>query len=228
MMFENLQLISIILLGIISSYTDLKDGVIYTRIVNLFIPIGVLFNMGIAVTTNNVMVILYSILGVITGVIIGYTLNYLGLWAAGDTNLLAAYGAIVPYQFLGLSIFLNAMLIAAPIIIVISIIGNEKKKIHELQRGEIPNTIIRKTENGIKRIEPKLENMNKENNIIEPHSDGLDKEDINKLKELQEKDLINNKIEMRPRIKYAPFLFLGALTLHQIGDIFYQVMIGLL
>lgn len=101
-MIELIFLPGILLLGIITSYEDLKHG----KIRNKWVVLGLLY----AVSANAFMYVWVIVQGGIPrtsyfielastamfGLVLGYALWYVGFWTAGDAKLFFAYSALVP------------------------------------------------------------------------------------------------------------------------------------
>lgn len=86
-------LLSIVLvLGGITSYTDIRYGLIKNIFLIVFLIVGVVYNL-VMLDSN------YYFLFVLNGllcIIIGYLLWDIGLWNAGDGKLFSIYGIIIP------------------------------------------------------------------------------------------------------------------------------------
>jgi len=110
------------IVGILTSYTDVKTSYIYEEhffpTISIlskwwckrkgceyeskgpYIPIvelGILYNLFLGVKGDNLIQALSPFIGLVVGFAIGYFLYYTGGWASGDVIILGAYSALLPF-----------------------------------------------------------------------------------------------------------------------------------
>lgn len=103
-MYDLLFILGIILLGIHSSYTDLKYGLIKNYALLCGISYAVLLNVMIFVFAPNLNISIYShyISNSIFILTICYVLWLVGLWTAGDAKLFFVFNLLTPPSLMGL------------------------------------------------------------------------------------------------------------------------------
>ncbi len=121
---ESVLIIFGIIMGILTSYTDIKTGFIEDKHVSVLLDIfeklrtnspeesdfgllskipvpvvevGLLYYMYLGIKSNNPLLALSGLIGFGTGLLLGYLMYLMGGWASGDTLILAAYAALFPY-----------------------------------------------------------------------------------------------------------------------------------
>ncbi|ASJ09691.1 transposase [Thermococcus siculi] len=119
---EYFSLLLGLVMGVVTSYTDLKTGFIDD--INVFptlaligklrgweeesegildkIPIpaveaGILYYLYLGVTQHNAILAVSGVVGFLLGLLLGLLLYYIGAWASGDALILAAFSALLPY-----------------------------------------------------------------------------------------------------------------------------------
>jgi preflagellin peptidase FlaK len=112
-----------LLMGVVTSYTDMKTGFIDD--INVFptlaligklrgwegeesegvldkipipaVEVGMLYYLYLGVTNHNTLLAVSGIAGFFLGLALGLVLYYIGAWASGDAIILAAFSALLPY-----------------------------------------------------------------------------------------------------------------------------------
>ncbi|USS40213.1 prepilin peptidase [Thermococcus aggregans] len=87
-----------VIMGILTSYTDIKTGFIDDRHVFPIAAVGVLYYLyhGIVVK-HDLLHALSGLIGLGIGFLLGYLLYLMGGWASGDVVILMGYSALFPY-----------------------------------------------------------------------------------------------------------------------------------
>ncbi|WP_457752881.1 A24 family peptidase C-terminal domain-containing protein [Thermococcus sp.] len=116
-----------VIMGFLTSYTDIKTGFIYDEHVSLLLTIfqkfkknqgenpeqswkgvipkiivpaleiGILYYVYLGIKSNNIALALSGIIGFMIGLLVGYGIYLMGGWASGDVVILATYSALFPY-----------------------------------------------------------------------------------------------------------------------------------
>ncbi|RLF77076.1 transposase [Thermococci archaeon] len=87
-----------VIMGILTSYTDIKTGFIDDKHVFPVAGLGILYYLYLGfVIKHNTILALSGIIGLGTGFLLGYLLYMMGGWASGDVVILMAYSALFPY-----------------------------------------------------------------------------------------------------------------------------------
>ncbi|MEM4266547.1 MAG: hypothetical protein QW404_00630 [Candidatus Nanoarchaeia archaeon] len=102
---------AILFLGLISSYTDIKQGKIKNKhILIALIYAVVVYLIIISLSTTQVRVSYFLeliVMGILT-LIVGFVIWYIGLWTAGDAKLFFAYSMLIPlsvYKYMHIPYF---------------------------------------------------------------------------------------------------------------------------
>ncbi|WP_456394827.1 A24 family peptidase C-terminal domain-containing protein [Thermococcus sp.] len=97
-MQELLLIILGIVMGILTSYTDLKTGFIDDLHVFPFAAAGIIYYLyeGLFVK-HNTFLAFSGVMGFAAGLLLGLLLYFLGGWASGDVVILAGFSALFPY-----------------------------------------------------------------------------------------------------------------------------------
>ncbi|MCA6214654.1 transposase [Thermococcus sp. 101 C5] len=87
-----------VIMGILTSYTDIKTGFIEDKHVFPIAGIGILYYLyyGIAIK-HDVFHAFSGLIGLAIGFLLGYLLYLMGGWASGDVVILMGYSALFPY-----------------------------------------------------------------------------------------------------------------------------------
>jgi Flp pilus assembly protein protease CpaA len=116
------SLIGIVLLGVITSYTDIKDR----RIRNKHVLLGALYGLALALIflLPNYEILLHYFIGAIAALISGVILWHLKFWTAGDAKLFTAIVMMTPpfTLFTAIPIFINTLMPIFVFLIVIMLI----------------------------------------------------------------------------------------------------------
>jgi Flp pilus assembly protein protease CpaA len=117
---------------IIASYTDLKTREVPDWLNYSLIGIGLGVNAIYSIVSLNFSFIIQSILGLIVGLGIAYSMFYLGQWGGGDSKMIMGLGALIGLElsiksFL-LGLFINILLIGSIYGLIWSIILARKNK----------------------------------------------------------------------------------------------------
>lgn len=88
-------IVSLVILGV-SSYTDLKKGIIPNKITFPAIFIGLALSLAASFYSNDFSYFYFTLIAVIASFIGGYALYRLGAWAGGDVKLFTAIAAFNP------------------------------------------------------------------------------------------------------------------------------------
>lgn len=86
-----------IIMGVLTSYTDIKTGFIDDKHVFPVAGAGILYYLYEGIKNGDNFHALSGILGLGIGFLIGYVLYLIGGWASGDVVILAGYSALFPY-----------------------------------------------------------------------------------------------------------------------------------
>jgi prepilin signal peptidase PulO-like enzyme (type II secretory pathway) len=102
----------ILTLGIITSYTDIKEGKIRNKHLIIISCIGLLLYciLFFAKQINN-QVILLTLINLGIGTLVGVFLWFFGFWSAGDAKLFASYLFIIPLAFYKIKIYTYLILL---------------------------------------------------------------------------------------------------------------------
>ena len=119
MIFIILSIAAIVLLGIITSYEDIRQNKIRNRWISTAISIGIALNVGAIINAHFSSGIDNSylstfLLNIGISILAGYLLYHFELWSAGDGKLFIAYSLLVPldfYQFGFIKYFPSAVLL---------------------------------------------------------------------------------------------------------------------
>lgn len=87
-----------VIMGILTSYTDIKTGFIDDKHVFPIAGVGILYYLyyGIAIK-HDIFYAFSGLIGVAAGFLLGYLLYLMGGWASGDVVILMGYSALFPY-----------------------------------------------------------------------------------------------------------------------------------
>ncbi|NJD99690.1 transposase [Thermococcus sp. LS1] len=87
-----------LVIGVVTSYTDMKTGFIDDLHVFPIAGLGIVYYLyrGFFVE-HNTMLALSGLIGFFIGLILGFVLYFLGAWASGDVVILAGFSALLPY-----------------------------------------------------------------------------------------------------------------------------------
>ncbi len=87
-----------VIMGVLTSYTDIKTGFIDDLHVFPFAIIGIIYYLyeGFFVQ-HNVLLAFSGIIGFVVGLFLGLLLYFFGGWASGDVVILAGFSALFPY-----------------------------------------------------------------------------------------------------------------------------------
>ncbi|AIF69325.1 hypothetical protein PAP_04570 [Palaeococcus pacificus DY20341] len=87
-----------VILGVLTSYTDIKTGFIDDKHVFPIAALGVLYYLyqGFFVE-HNTLLALSGLIGLGIGFLLGYLLYFIGGWASGDVVILMGFSALFPY-----------------------------------------------------------------------------------------------------------------------------------
>ncbi len=236
------EIIFLIILGLLSSFTDIKKGLIYEKHTFGITFIGIISHLIYGIYLGDYLLALSGLIGGLIGFVVGAALFYTGIWAGGDAKLLMAYGSVIPNLKLSyssalytgpVSVLLNTILLISPFLIIYALTNSLSgyKEVSKLDTGDIPGVFIIKKKDDIEVYEPSLWEMikqvSKENAIIKPMSTGLNEEKIADLKQYNENGELSDEIKVMKSMKFAPFLFLGSLTLAFYGDLFWKLVFGI-
>ncbi len=86
-----------IIMGLLTSYTDIKTGFIDDKHVFPFAALGILYYLYNGIKVGDYFYALSGIIGLGLGFILGYLLYIMGGWASGDIVILMCYSALFPY-----------------------------------------------------------------------------------------------------------------------------------
>lgn len=111
--FDALLIFATILFGVISSFTDIRDGKIRNRHILIFLIVGLLINACAVIwSQKNIMPI---IMNIVFGTIVGYLFYAINIWTPGDGKMFMVYNFLVPvnqWTNLNSNILVNTILIA--------------------------------------------------------------------------------------------------------------------
>lgn len=87
-----------VIMGILTSYTDIKTGFIEDKHVFPIAGIGVLYYLYYGLAVKHDLFYAFSgLIGLAIGFLLGYLLYLMGGWASGDVVILMGYSALFPY-----------------------------------------------------------------------------------------------------------------------------------
>ncbi|MFH1641592.1 MAG: A24 family peptidase C-terminal domain-containing protein [Nanoarchaeota archaeon] len=90
-------LIGVVILGGITTYTDIKYGKIKNKVIVFALSYALIFQfIYFSVFSVEYSYIIQSIFNVVSALIIGYLMWDVGLWTAGDGKLFLAYATLIP------------------------------------------------------------------------------------------------------------------------------------
>ncbi|NPA48082.1 MAG: transposase [Thermococci archaeon] len=90
-------LIAGVLMGVVTSYTDVKSGFVDDKHTFPVIIFGVAFYAYEGWRAGSLELALSGLIGAAIGFALGLALYYAGVWASGDVIILTAYSALLPY-----------------------------------------------------------------------------------------------------------------------------------
>ncbi|NJE41623.1 A24 family peptidase C-terminal domain-containing protein [Thermococcus sp. GR6] len=95
---DHVPLILGLVIGVVTSYTDMKTGFIDDLHVLPITGLGIVYYLyrGFFVE-HNTMLAISGLIGFFIGLILGLVLYFLGAWASGDVVILAGFSALLPY-----------------------------------------------------------------------------------------------------------------------------------
>ena len=96
-MLPYIQSIIAIILGIVSSITDLKNKKIYNKNIIIALIISAI-NYAICFKQIEINYILNFIINLIITIVISFIFYYFKIWAAGDAKLFLAITFMIPYE----------------------------------------------------------------------------------------------------------------------------------
>nr|AIF00785.1 hypothetical protein [uncultured marine group II/III euryarchaeote KM3_139_C07] len=102
---------------LIASYTDLKTREVPDWLNYSLIVVGLGINAIYSTISSNPSFIIQSILGLIVGLIVAYSMFYLGQWGGGDSKMIIGLGALI-----GLELTINSFLLG--LLINILLVGS--------------------------------------------------------------------------------------------------------
>ncbi|NJE13546.1 A24 family peptidase C-terminal domain-containing protein [Thermococcus sp. LS2] len=132
-----------VIMGVLTSYTDIKTGFIDDKHVFPIAGAGILYYAYQGIKNGDYLCAFSGIIGLGIGLLIGYALYLIGGWASGDVIILAAYAALFPYasEFArikapyavyyplhALTLFFNSILAVFPFLFVYALGGLIVKK----------------------------------------------------------------------------------------------------
>jgi len=125
----------VLYLGIITSYTDIKEGKIRNKhLLTAFIFSIILYLSLFLLQKINLDIILMTLINFGIGAVVAFFLWFLGMWSAGDAKLFAVYLFMIPVFFYKLktytflTLLINVIIPAAAFFIIVLLI---KTKIQE-------------------------------------------------------------------------------------------------
>ncbi len=86
-----------IVMGMVTSYTDVGTGFVDDKHVLPVIAFGISFYAYEGWKAGSLLLALSGLIGAALGFVLGLVLYYAGVWASGDVVILAAYSALLPY-----------------------------------------------------------------------------------------------------------------------------------
>ncbi|MBO8175663.1 MAG: prepilin peptidase [Thermococcus sp.] len=86
-----------VIMGILTSYTDIKTGFIDDKHVFPFVALGIVYYMYKGLKVGDLFYAFSGLMGLGAGFLLGYFMYLMGGWASGDVVILAGYSALFPY-----------------------------------------------------------------------------------------------------------------------------------
>ncbi|NJE08884.1 transposase [Thermococcus sp. M39] len=147
-----------VIMGVLTSYTDIKTGFIDDKHVLPIAGAGILYYAYQGIKNGDYLCAFSGIIGLGIGLLIGYVLYLIGGWASGDVIILASYAALFPYasEFArikapyavyyplhALTLFFNSILAVFPFLFIYAL-GSliVKKKIDKLKAVFTENIML--------------------------------------------------------------------------------------
>jgi len=117
----------IIILGVLSSYTDIKFRKIKNRHLFLAVLCGLII-YAYLITTHKIVLNTHLLINPILGLVIGYLLYFTRTWGAGDAKLFFVYALLMPTEkysqiipFPSFVLFINIFLVSTIAILILSV-----------------------------------------------------------------------------------------------------------
>ncbi|MDD2227363.1 MAG: hypothetical protein PHH71_02130 [Clostridia bacterium] len=98
-LFETIFLILIIVIGLICSFTDLKEKKIYNKILFLGFVLGVVSFLYFMLNNYNGPYLISMIVNLVISILIAYGLWLYNCWSAGDAKLFTLFSFLLPLSF---------------------------------------------------------------------------------------------------------------------------------
>ncbi|WP_324736314.1 A24 family peptidase C-terminal domain-containing protein [Thermococcus sp. SY098] len=86
-----------VIMGVLTSYTDIKTGFIDDKHIFPFVALGIVYYICSGLKVGNLFYASSGLIGLGAGFLIGYLMYLMGGWASGDVIILAGYSALFPY-----------------------------------------------------------------------------------------------------------------------------------
>ncbi len=190
-------------------------------------------------------------LGAAIAFAIGYAMWLTGGWAGGDVKLFTALGALLPvfvpayspapysstYPLFPLTILLNSVLVAIPILLVYAVICRirgrgalyEHVKITGLKEGMIPAETIYEKGGEVGRWSARFGRKPQwDRTFTNPRrAAGLTRYQVGVLKRLVRERKLKNEIKIKKGIPFAPALGAGVFIAVLYGDLYWRFVLAL-
>ena len=155
--YIEMLILTIAVVGVVrATYTDLRENIIPNRLTYPLVGAGVALNLFMYFHTGDFITSLYGFFGAAIAYGIGVVLYIVGAWAGGDVKLFAALGALLPVApeplfsshtaiiftdipIFPLTILMNGIIVAAPVLIVYIISFYTKGESLTVQEIDVPD-----------------------------------------------------------------------------------------
>ena len=208
----------------IGAYVDYKKTWIPDSVNYFMIAFGLIGNIVVSIITSSFTPILYSLFGFLSFLAIGLTLYYLGGTGGGDAKMFMGFGALLA-TFPAVSLWPFLMTILANTILISGLFG----AIVLLARLTTKKPLFTKEISPSNLMEGDWikDNISVGELHYTPKRTGIDKETIEKLKQL-ERDGKLKSITIKTGIPMAPAIFVALLISLFAGDLMFMVVSSLL
>lgn len=237
-----------VLIGVASTYTDIRSRIIPNRLTYPAAAFGILFHVFLGVYNSDLLLCLRGIVGFGIGFLIGYILWITGGWAGGDVKLLSAFGALLPsfsppfapapysaeFPLFVVTILFNTALVTLPVILVYTLFcwsrGESalyrRLRITDLREGMIPAEWIVESDGKLIRKGSILSlGVPRGKRYTNPNrASGLTRAQIARLKKLVAEKRIEDDIKIKRAVPFGPFLTAGLIVSVFYGDLYWKLL----
>jgi len=248
--------------AMIAVFTDLRNRIIPNELTYSMTVFGIIFSIGYGIFSGDLLKASYGFIGAGLGFGVGYLMYLTGGWAGGDVKLFMGMGALLPsysdvfglsydlilpefvvgYPLFPLTILVNSVIAAAPVILFYLIVSKvagfsaiyDEVKISEVEEGMIPGEIIYEFEEEIHRkdagylgfLRKLFENIPDGAEVFTnpDRAAGVTEEQIEKLQGLVEADRLEDCLRIKKGMPFAPSLAAGLFISVFFGSLYWTMV----